>query len=444
MDDTINYTLKGLADLAVFVEEMKSTSKGSKKKEILDKYKSNKFILNALIYANDPYKKYHLTSKNCIKHPELMSMETYCLWDLLDGLSTGALSGHQAIGAVNAFVAYFGYEEIIYSILDKNLKTRANASLVNKIIPNLIPTFDVALAKTFEPSRVDFNTEQWYCSRKLDGVRCIAIYKHDNKSVELYSRVGNKFTTLQVIREEILNLDLIEDTVFDGELCIMDSEGNEDFQSVMKVIKRKDYTIPNPKYIIFDMMTLEDFNSKKSKDILSDRIKYLNEIVINGFSDFLETATQVLVENEDHLLSLKNNALEKGYEGVMIRRNVKYEGKRTFNLMKIKEFKDAEFVVKSIGTGVQRILEEDEHDSENMVEVERDVLSQVVITYKGEDVEVGSGWSQSQRIHYAKHPSELIGKTITVQWFEETTDKNGKVSLRFPTVKIVHGNERCV
>ena len=43
---------------------------------------------------------------------------------------------------------------------------------------------------------------------------------------------------------------------------------------------------------------------------------------------------------------------------------------------------------------------------------------------------------------YKEHPEELIGKTITVQYFEETTDKSGNISLRFPTCKMVYENGR--
>ena len=38
----------------------------------------------------------------------------------------------------------------------------------------------------------------------------------------------------------------------------------------------------------------------------------------------------------------------------------------------------------------------------------------------------------------------IVGKIITVQYFEETKNDKGGISLRFPTVKVVHGKERTV
>ena len=70
------------------------------------------------------------------------------------------------------------------------------------------------------------------------------------------------------------------------------------------------------------------------------------------------------------------------------------------------------------------------------------MMAQAYINHKGHEVKVGSGWNQEQRIRYQKNPSELIGKTITVQYFEESKNQQGGLSLRFPTVKHVFENGR--
>ena len=36
----------------------------------------------------------------------------------------------------------------------------------------------------------------------------------------------------------------------------------------------------------------------------------------------------------------------------------------------------------------------------------------------------------------------IVGKTITVQYFEETKNQEGGVSLRFPTVKHIYETKR--
>ena len=121
----------------------------------------------------------------------------------------------------------------------------------------------------------------------------------------------------------------------------------------------------------------------------------------------------------------------------MLRKNVGYEGKRTQNLLKVKKFYDAEYKVISVDFEDHRVIRDGK-------EVVIPMLAQAYISHKGHEVAVGSGWNQEQRIKYEANPELLIGKTITVQYFEETKNQQGGLSLRFPTVKHVFENGRNV
>ena len=61
----------------------------------------------------------------------------------------------------------------------------------------------------------------------------------------------------------------------------------------------------------------------------------------------------------------------------------------------------------------------------------------MIIEHKGNIVSVGSGFSLDDRVKYYDNPETIIGKEITVQYFELSKDKDGKESLRFPVVKHV-------
>jgi len=103
--------------------------------------------------------------------------------------------------------------------------------------------------------------------------------------------------------------------------------------------------------------------------------------------------------------------------------------------LKVKKFSDAEYVVERIVSKSMRYIDNGE-------EYEAEMLSNIIILHKGNEVGVGSGWSMAERKHYFANPDELIGKTVTVTYFEESQNQNGNWSLRFPTLKIVHGDER--
>ena len=121
----------------------------------------------------------------------------------------------------------------------------------------------------------------------------------------------------------------------------------------------------------------------------------------------------------------------------MLRKNAGYEGKRSKSLLKCKKFFDNEYEVLDVEFDSHRVIRDGK-------EIVMEMLANVIIEHKGYKVSVGSGWNQEQRIRYHANPETLIGKTINVQYFEETKNQQGELSLRFPTVKHVYENGRNV
>ena len=427
---------KDYKEIQNLVDRLKSTNSSNNKIEILREYKDNPMICEILEYVYSPFKQYHTTSANLKKLSHLChSQYLGSLQTMLDNLSNRVWTGHEAISYVNGLISnYEEYKELIYCIIDKNLKTRTGADLINKAIPKCVPTFKVALANSYDKqkSKVDFNKQTWFASQKLDGVRCLAIVDNNGKC-NFYSRQGKTFDTLDTLKNEIESLNLCN-MVFDGEVCIVDDNGVEDFQGIMKEIKRKDHTIKNPKYKIFDYLTLEEFDTQTSTRNLSARLSTCVKPKLNC----IEMLEQWKVESDEHFQELAELATKNNWEGLMLRKDCEYKGKRSNDLLKVKKFFDEEYVVKGIEVAVHRIIVDG-------LEVEEEMLSNVIIEHKGCDVGVGSGFNQEERRMYNVpdfHPDSLVGKTITVQYFEETLNQDGCHSLRFPVVKHVYEGER--
>jgi len=426
-----------MEELRQFVNQMQATSSSLDKVEILKQ--QSEFIQKVLEYTYNPYKQYNVTSKTCKKKSDLCDPNLIhdTIFELLDDLTNRAFTGYGAIAMVNGFAAQNpGYEDLIYSIIDKDLKTRTGAKVINKAFPNLIPTFEVALAQTYEPKLASFgegSNETWYASRKLDGVRCLAVVDV-NGTCTLYSRMGKEFTTLNKIKYAIEATGIIN-YVFDGEICMLDKDGNEDFQSVMKELRRKDHQIENPTFMLFDMIHKTEFDKGKSTDILSERLHTLRSWLgpRHATKDTLRYLDQAVVTDERHFDIWAQMATDNNWEGFMLRKDVGYEGKRSKNLLKVKKFFDAEYTVVDAELGWMSVVRDGK-------EVQEEMLAQVWIKHKGYDVKVGSGFSQEQRIKYMDE--NIVGKTITVQYFEETKNDKGGISLRFPTVKHIYENER--
>jgi DNA ligase-1 len=146
---------------------------------------------------------------------------------------------------------------------------------------------------------------------------------------------------------------------------------------------------------------------------------------------------QELIKDDDYFNEWIAKSTKEKYEGLMLRADAPYKGKRSKDLLKYKSFYDDEYEVVDVEMGPFRYVK-------NGSECEETMLSCVTIKHKGHDVRVGSGFSIDQRQELYKNPNKILGKIITVQYFAESKNQDGGISLRFPTFKFLHGRDRTI
>ncbi len=426
-----------LEDLQNLYDELLANNSKLAKLEVLKKYPQCKEILK---YIYNPMIIFGVTSDNLKKNKNLQCITpTYSyLTDLLDDLAVRNLTGHEALATVNLFIDMNkDYEDLIYLIIDRSLKASIGVKEINKVWKNWIPEFKVALADKFIADK--HNPVGMYAARKLDGLRLLTVF--DDRGIPtFYSRTGKEFTTLDKLKNafNLIPSKYLENKVLDGELCLVDSAGNEDFAGIIKLARKKDYTIENPHYKIFDYIDLKDFEVGIGNTEFSARVS-LMELRKDIFtSKYMSIVKQTRVASLEEFELMIKEASDKGWEGLILRKAESgYKGKRTKDLLKCKKFHDAEFTVLNTNPTVKKML-----NKQGLME-EVECLGNVEIEYRGNIVSVGSGWSDSQRVQYFNNPEDIIGKTITVNYFEETKDsKTGLFSLRFPTLKHVYEDGR--
>ena len=158
-----------MKELKEFVDNMRATSSSKEKVQIIKD--ANPFIHEVLEYTYNPFKQYSVTSKTIIKKKDVQLTQSRYhyysdLFDLLNALIKREITGHKAIFYINHFTDELQSWErdLVYKIIDKDLGIRAGDKVINKAIPNLIPTFNVALAQNFEPKLCDWS-DKWFVSR---------------------------------------------------------------------------------------------------------------------------------------------------------------------------------------------------------------------------------------------------------------------------------------
>ena len=442
------------------IAELKNTSSVLKKKEILAKYPECKELL---FWTYDSLKNYYVTAENIQKQrkslqssgPNLLggglpkgkiTSEVATPTDLVDLLALLDSRKVTGIAAIRLIVTFLNknktYEELILNILDRDLKCRVDASLINKVWPGLIPVFKVALANSYWDHQevVDFGKDKWFASRKIDGMRLLTIIDEKGE-ITCFSRNGKELTSLDRIKEDIRETwPDWKSIVFDGEICIVDEDGNEHFDWAMKEVTRKNYTVANPRYQLFDIIPLESFGKCECETTFAERYEFLVENLHPDLNEriprLITLLRQTQIKDKAHFEQLFAEATEKGWEGLILRKDAPYLGKRSNDMLKVKSFNDAEYVVKNMIPGPFRYIKDGKETEEVM-------LAAVSITHKGNNVNVGSGFTIAQRQEFFKDPSKIVGKTITVKYFEET-DVDGVKSLRFPIIKHIYEGERDV
>ena len=359
-------------------------------------------------------------------------------------LVTRKVTGDAAHRHLQKTVALYDYEsqEILYKIIDRNLKIGVSLDNFLDVIGEKETKFEVALAENLNKVKgVNPIDGTYFISRKLDGVRCICYInkRPDHVAIQFVSRQGKTFTTLDNLAAHVSYfMRCVPDGnwVLDGEICVMDENGNENFHGLMKEVTRKNHTIENPRYNVFDILTLDEFEGKVTSRPFSERNDMLRRLQDPNYTE-VSVLDQERVTSQDVLDRWVATAKENGWEGCMLRKDAPYKRGRSKDLLKIKGMQDAEYVVVGVETG-KATYNEGGHK-------EFDVASALYIKHKDNIVKVGSGLSKEQRLRWFDHPEEIIGKTITVQYFEETQDsKTKEYSLRFPVLKCVYEDGRNV
>jgi DNA ligase-1 len=416
------------------VKELNTTNSNLEKQTIMAKYENIKHIIR---YVYDPLYVYHVTSNSINKYKKADIVDsTVSLIELLDNLRNSVWTGHTAIREVLGFIKTYGHRELILKIINKDLKIRMGIKHINSVFPGLIKEFNVAFAESLDKKMKQFNENDgvdWYVMQKLDGVRCIVMI--EPTSIKFYSRTGILITTLGNVATKLFTISsTMKPTIIDCEICIM-KDGEESFTGIMKEIKKKNHTIDHPVLKVFDTFSKTDFENGSNDVPYSVRHANAQKIVDMCKTPMIQIVPIYKCTPKKHA-EMRCRVNDENWEGLILRKDVGYEGKRTNNLLKEKTFHREEFTVVDVSMGTIPNTGLDE---------EQIGLKNVTIMYKDNHVDVGSGFSIQERLHYYENPDDILQKVISVQYFEETSRMVKGVkcySLRFPTFKGVHGVER--
>ena len=403
------------------VNQIKNTSSRNEKESILARHKDNQLFKDILFFVFNPYILTGISKKKINK--KLISpkeQSTLSIIEIMDYLKSHNSGRDTDIIVIQNFINSQPEEfrELYTQIVIKDLIIGITADTINKVYGNVIPVFDVMLAKKFDEHKEKVKGN-FVITKKLDGNRIVVI--KDNGIVKSFTRQGNQYEGLEDIESDIANLPY-DNVVFDGEL-IADIEGDtlEIYAETTSKARKKGTNKTGLLFHIFDVLPLNEFQNGKSILKAVERKK--------GLSDFFEKynlphcrEVKPLYIGSDlsRIEVLKKYAQEQEWEGLMLNLDTPYVCKRTDTILKVKVMQTCDLKVIGFEKGTGR---------------NEDRLGAMIVNYKGYNVGVGSGFSDMDREYIWNHQGEYLGKIVEIQYFEESKNQQGGISLRFPVFK---------
>ena len=278
--------------------------------------------------------------------------------------------------------------------------------------------FKPMLAHKYDEARVDWS-KSVYMQPKLDGVRCV--FTKDGA----FSRTGKQFMNVKHIEKDL------EDTfkalpwiVLDGELYNHNLKDN--FEKIISLVRKQKPTDEDrsearrlTQYHVYDYT---GFDYKSGEGVkYRERMHHLN--VSDIYSPSVQHVPAYLCATGAMAKVLHASFLDDGYEGSIMRQNTTYQQKRSYSLMKFKDFSDTEAKIVSWVEGKGK---------------RRGTIGKfIAIDSEG----ITFGMPVMDKFKYLKDNfkamQDWVGKTATFTYFERT--KAG--SYRHPLFKAIRNYE---
>lgn len=278
-----------------------------------------------------------------------------------------------------------------------DVKVRAGATVKPMLAKKAT---DIKSSKTFD--------KEYYISRKVNGVRCLIYY--DGKEVKTSSRGA---TNYDMAIFHIITHPLIEQFFKNHPTTILDGEIFKSGWSLNTIsgICRKQSSVNDGKDLQFYWYDIVDLSQPfterwKLMQEWSKELQLSNFDPEKRFEDdelHIQLLPQEKISGYNNMKKLHDEWVQDGWEGAVIRlaSSVYKPGSRGNDWIKIKVYQDAEYPIVGLSEGLR---EED--------------MCFILETSSGQQFKCKPIGDRGQKQWYREHIDELIGKNLTIKYFE--------------------------
>ena len=365
-----------------------------------------------------------------------------------DGVSYTTSSGYVG-GAITETLPTFVEQKNVGKANETSLEQQVLNEVASKIqyqidhgysyeIPTEEKRFEVSLADKYsdrkEKGKLDF---PYFIEPKLDGLRCYI--KMVDGEIRMFSRGHKEFVSCpHIAKNEFVQkfFEIYPDAILDGELY--NHALKNDFNKIVSLVKK---TKPKPEdleesaklvqYHCFDSYYPDDadlpYIHRKGRLLhvwINDTTLPWEDKQPLSYDNFIVVGTIPMKWQGGVLVGVSHihteNDVEKeielftsqGYEGIMLKKDVPYFFGRSFDMLKYKKFKDAEYKIVDFEEG-----------KGNLKGIAAAVICE---TDNGEQFKAGVTGTQDYARNLYENRNEYVGKLATIKYQELTPMKDGK------------------
>ena len=423
--------------IADIFKSLEATTKRNEKLAILSSNIDNVLLQDILVAALDPYTQYYI--KNipayvCERSDDHGEVDLRYFLGCIENLSSRKITGNAALNYLVEILSHLEPADAIIAerIIKKDLRCGVQASTVNKVWTDLIPTYPCLLGKAYDEKSI--KAIQWpaYSQLKADGMRVNVIWQDGNitvrgrsgKPVELLGHLDADF--------EKLGKTLGRDCVFDGELIVLDKDGNVSPRRIGNGMLNKAVrgTISNAeaklvRVRLWDIISLDDFKQYKSDVPYQQRFQDLIDCVDKTATSLTQPPVYSIIESKvvyslsEAMLHFEH-ALSEGEEGTMLKNmNGLWEDKRSNDLVKMKAEEEADLEIVGWNSGTIGTKNEGK-------------LGSLICATADRQLEVGiSGFTDELRENIFNNINQWMGRVVTVRYNEIINHQSKPVKSLF-------------
>ena len=412
-------------------ETLGSDSGRNFKLDLLKQHKDNDVLKQIINLALNPFVQFYIRKiPTYTRDDNKPALALGYALQQLSLLSSRDVTGNTAIEFLTRLLSELESDDakVIERVIQKDLKCGVSEATVNAVWPGLIPEYPCMLASAFDQKLIDRVEFPAYVQLKLDGMRFNAIVR--DGVVELRSRNGKEIQ----IADALFTLPFINmayeyggDCVFDGELLVVDENGNHlDRKTgngiLNKAVKGTQTAVEGNKVraTVWDVIPLEAFEKGVDNTPYETRLRKLHKCVLSlhvGIRHLVNFVPHTEVDNMAQANKLFSAYLQEGQEGIILKcRDMIWENKRSKKQIKFKS--ELECDLKCVGW--------EEGTGKNKGRLGALVLESADGAVR---VNVGTGFTDDDRVRLTAR--ETVDKIVTIKYNARISDKRSDVDSLF-------------